>query len=76
MGANQPLYASWKNDPARGSVPVATALSPVLQEINSPLLDWYYANQSTDDELIAGRKRPTHALISPRLTMGYFGAQK
>ena len=50
----EPLYASWRNDPAPGSVRVGTALSPVLQEINSPLLDWYYANKTANDELIAG----------------------
>ncbi len=47
------LYNIWK-DPARGAVPVGTGLSPVLQEINSPLLDYFYANKTTNDELIAG----------------------
>jgi hypothetical protein len=48
-----PLYKFW-NDPARGKVPVATALSPALQELNSPLLDWYYSNMTENDELMAG----------------------
>jgi hypothetical protein len=47
------LYTGWK-DPARGTVPVGTALAPVLQEINTPLLDWFYANKTANDELIAG----------------------
>jgi hypothetical protein len=46
-------YILWK-DPARGTVPVGTTLSPTLQEVNSPLMDWYYANMSTNDELLAG----------------------
>lgn len=29
------LYKAWK-DPARGSIPVGTALSPALQELNTP----------------------------------------
>ncbi len=48
-----PLYKYWR-DPARGSVPVATTLAPALQELNSPLLDWYYSNMTTNDELVAG----------------------
>jgi hypothetical protein len=47
------LYLHWK-DPARGTVPVGTSLAPVLQEINTPLLDWYYAKKTPNDELIAG----------------------
>jgi hypothetical protein len=47
-----PLYKFW-HDPARGTVPVATALAPSLQELNSPLLDWYYSQMTTNDELIA-----------------------
>jgi len=46
-------YILWK-DPARGSVPVGTTLSPTLQELNSPLMDWFYANLTTNDELLAG----------------------
>ena len=46
-------YRLWR-DPLRGVVPVATTLSPTLQEVNSPLLDWYYANVTDNDELIAG----------------------
>ncbi|MGH7953979.1 MAG: GxGYxYP domain-containing protein, partial [Limisphaerales bacterium] len=37
-----------------GTVPVATALSPTLQELNPPLLDWYYSKMTTNDELIDG----------------------
>jgi autotransporter-associated beta strand protein len=47
------LYSNWK-DPNRGTVPVGTSLAPVLQEINTPLLDWYYANKTANDELVAG----------------------
>lgn len=47
------LYSHWK-DPARGTVPVGTSLAPVLLEINSPLLDWYYEKKTDNDELIAG----------------------
>ena len=42
------------HDPAHGTVPVATQLSPTLQEVNSPLLDWFYSNMTTNDELVAG----------------------
>jgi hypothetical protein len=38
------------------TLPDATALSPTLQELNSPLLDWYYSKMTDKDELIA---RPT-----------------
>jgi hypothetical protein len=48
-----PLYQFWR-DPARGTIPVATELSPSLQELNSPLLDWYYSHMTTSDELVAG----------------------
>lgn len=47
------IYHLWK-DPARGTVPVGTTLSPTLQELNSPLLDWYYTSMTTNDELMAG----------------------
>jgi hypothetical protein len=50
------LYDFW-HDPARGTIPVATPLSPTLQEINSPLLDWYYSNLTDNDELVAGPTR-------------------
>jgi hypothetical protein len=46
-------YTLW-HDPARGTIPVATTLSPTLQELNTPLLDWYYAKMTPNDELIAG----------------------
>lgn len=47
------LYNFW-HDPVRGTIPVATSLSPTLQELNSPLLDWYYSHLTDHDELIAG----------------------
>jgi hypothetical protein len=47
------LYSFW-HDPARGTIPVATSLSPTLQELNSPLLDWYYSKLTDNDELVAG----------------------
>jgi len=48
-----PLYKFW-HDPARGTIPVATELAPALQELNSPLLDWYYSKMTDKDELVAG----------------------
>jgi hypothetical protein len=48
-----PIYHLWK-DPARGTVPVGTTLSPSLQELNTPMLDWYYKMMTTNDELMAG----------------------
>jgi hypothetical protein len=48
-----PLFQFWR-DSDRGKVPVATPLSPTLQELNSPLLDWYYAKMTDNDELMAG----------------------
>jgi GxGYxY sequence motif in domain of unknown function N-terminal/GxGYxYP putative glycoside hydrolase C-terminal domain len=47
------IFTLW-HDPARGAVPVATLLSPTLQELNPTLLDWYYTKKSDNDELIAG----------------------
>ena len=47
------LYDFW-HDSARGTIPIATTLSPALQELNSPLLDWYYAKMTANDELMAG----------------------
>ena len=47
------LWNLW-HDPARGTIPVATALSPTLQELNTPLLDWYYSQMTAHDELMAG----------------------
>ncbi len=48
--------ALWKywHDPARGKIPVATTLAPALQELNTPLLDWYYSKMTDNDELVAG----------------------
>ena len=48
-----PLYKYW-HDPARGKIPVATPLGPTLQELNPPLLDWYYSKMTDNDELVAG----------------------
>jgi hypothetical protein len=48
-----PDYLFWQNKD-RGQVPVATQLSPTLIELNSPLLDWYYANLTDNDELVCG----------------------
>ena len=48
-----PLYKFW-HDPAHGQIPVATALSPTLQELNPQLLDWYYSHMTTNDELMCG----------------------
>lgn len=47
-----PLYKFW-HDPARGTIPVATPLAPALQELNTPLLDWYYSKMTTNDQLEA-----------------------
>lgn len=47
------IYLLWK-DPARGTVPVGTTLSPSLQELNPKLLDWYYQKMTPNDELMAG----------------------
>jgi hypothetical protein len=46
-------YQLWKGA-ARGVVPVATSLSPVLQELDPCLLARYYALKSSKDELVAG----------------------
>jgi hypothetical protein len=47
------LYEFWHSR-SRGTIPVATALSPTLQELNSPLLDWYYSKMTANDELVCG----------------------
>lgn len=47
------IYSVWK-DPARGSIPVGTALNPGLQELNPVLLDYYYSHKTANDELISG----------------------
>jgi len=46
-------YKLW-HDPHRATIPVGTTIAPALQELNSPLLDWYYSKKTQDDELIAG----------------------
>ncbi len=48
-----PLYVFWTSE-SRGSVPVATQVAPTLQELNSPLLDWFYEKMSPNDELVCG----------------------
>ncbi len=47
------IWNLW-HDPARGTIPVATELGPALQELNTPLLDWYYSKMTDNDELVAG----------------------
>ncbi|MDB5106573.1 MAG: hypothetical protein JWP91_4262 [Fibrobacteres bacterium] len=47
------IYAIWK-DPARGTIPVGTPLNPGLQELNPPLMDFFYDNKKPNDELISG----------------------
>jgi hypothetical protein len=47
------LYDLW-HDQDHGTIPVATYLSPTLLELNPPLLDWYYSNMTTNDELLCG----------------------
>jgi hypothetical protein len=37
-----------------GTLPAGTMVSPTLQELNPPLLDWYYAHLTPNDDLIAG----------------------
>lgn len=51
---DQEWTAAMWHESARGTVPVGTTLAPVLQEIAPPLLDWYYANKTSNDELVAG----------------------
>ncbi len=46
-------YRLW-HDPLRGTIPVGTTIAPSLQELNSPLLDWYYSKLTPKDELISG----------------------
>ena len=48
------LYAIWTDDSDRGSFPVGTTLSAGLQELNPFLLEWYYAQMTDNDELLAG----------------------
>ncbi len=50
--AQNAIWNVW-HDPARGTVPVGTTSSPSMQELNTPLLDWYYSNMTTNDELVA-----------------------
>ncbi len=46
-------YRLWQGS-SRGTVPISTTLSPTLQELNPPLLDWYYSKMTANDELISG----------------------
>ena len=41
-------------DQEHGTIPVATYLSPTLKELNPTLMDWYYSNMTTNDELLCG----------------------
>ena len=50
--AQNALWNIW-HDPARGTIPVGTTSSPSLQELNTPLLDWFYAHMTANDELVA-----------------------
>jgi hypothetical protein len=50
--AQNAIWNLW-HDPARGTIPVGTTSSPSLQELNTPLLDWYYGHMTTNDELVA-----------------------
>jgi hypothetical protein len=47
------LWSMWR-DPARGSIPVGTPINPGLQELNTPLMDYFYDNKKPNDELISG----------------------
>jgi hypothetical protein len=47
------IWNLW-HDPARGTVPVGTTMDTALQELNTPLLDWYFAKMTTNDELLGG----------------------
>ncbi|HEY3915727.1 MAG TPA: GxGYxYP domain-containing protein, partial [Verrucomicrobiae bacterium] len=47
------IWNLW-HDPARGTIPVGTTMDTALQELNTPLLDWYYSNMTTNDELMGG----------------------
>jgi len=47
------MYAAWQ-DPARGTIPIGSSIAPVLQELNAPLMDYYHAHLTPNDELIAG----------------------
>ncbi len=52
-----PIYHLWRDlwqGTPHGTVPVAMELSPTLQELNSPLLDWFYSRMTDNDELMAG----------------------
>lgn len=48
------LYDIWTKDPARGRVPIGTTMAAGLQELNPFLLEWFYANMTDNDELMAG----------------------
>jgi hypothetical protein len=44
----------WQDDSAHGTIPIGVKLNPTLQELNSPLLDWYYSHMTINDELMCG----------------------
>ncbi len=47
------MHEMWMDD-ARGSVPVAWSISPVLTQLAPPLLDYYYSTASEIDTFVAG----------------------
>ncbi len=48
------LYVLWREDPAKGKVPMGTTMCAGLQELNPFLLEWFYKNRTDNDELMAG----------------------
>lgn len=48
------LYSVFKTAKNRGDVPVGVTLAACLQELNPPLLEFYYKNMTQNDELTAG----------------------
>jgi hypothetical protein len=51
--ANQ-MYNMFKNAKGRGKIPVGVTMASVLQELNPFLLESFYKNLTSNDELIAG----------------------
>ncbi len=51
--ANQ-LYYMFKYGKRRGEVPVGTTMAASLQELNPHLLEFFYDNMTSNDELLAG----------------------
>lgn len=63
------LYKQFQSS-AKGTVPVGITIAPSAQELNSPMLDYFYANKTSNVELVAG---PTgYQFIYPEnYTTGY-----